>query len=111
MDLFRKVDAHYAMLRELIEHSVHRNATRQKPTPNAVKTVQPYRMTRGVVSSIHITVIQESFWRCPCRNIHTIRFVLNQKMNACDEVAEIWFRMVLPASASGSSITTMSKLA
>jgi hypothetical protein len=109
VEVFRKMDGHNGMLRTLIEQSIYRNATQQKPRSDAIQTVQRYKTIRKVVSSIYKTVIQEKFWRCPCRNVHTIRFVLDQKVNGCDEVEKVRFRMVFTAPASGSMIATISK--
>jgi hypothetical protein len=108
-ELFRKMDGHNGMLRSLIEQSVYRNATRQMPRPDAIQTVQQYKMIRKVVSSIHETLTQERFWRCPFRNVHTTRFVLDQEVNRCDEVEKVRFRLVFTAPASGSMIATISK--
>ncbi|KAL2822859.1 hypothetical protein BJX63DRAFT_426698 [Aspergillus granulosus] len=95
--LFVNLEASIGLLIRLVDQSIQNQERRQ------FEQGSQYGIVRTPAASIHRAILRDEPWRCPCRDKHSVRFVLDS--NFQEKTPKIVFRMgIVTLNDSAKSI-------
>ncbi|KAJ5719362.1 hypothetical protein N7493_007817 [Penicillium malachiteum] len=100
-DLFTRIDAANRILKTLVEQSDYR-ATIQKQRMSKRPLLRQKRARKSAVS-LHNAIMRGKYWKCACRDQHSIQFVLDypgEDRNGLEDnhLRGCRFRMIFPSN-------------
>ncbi|KAJ6022018.1 hypothetical protein N7540_007522 [Penicillium herquei] len=103
LDLFARIDAANRILKTLVEQSDYR-ATIQKRRISKRPLLRQKRARKSAVS-LHNAIMRGKYWKCACRDQHSIQFVLDypgEDHNGSEDTSRgsrgCRFRMIFPSN-------------